>query len=73
MEMSRFEKRFVNRKKKSERNIKKFESALDRVDKQKNKTVLEIGCYSEPSRRSSGGLGKAEADTKKIAGRLKIA
>lgn len=44
MKMSRVEKLFVNLKKKSERNIKKLESALDHVDKQRIKAVLEIGC-----------------------------
>ena len=42
--MTRIEKRFVNRKKKSERNIKILESALNLVDLTKIKSVLEIGC-----------------------------
>lgn len=44
MKMTRFEKRFVNRKKKSERNIKKIESDFELIDLTKVKTVLELGC-----------------------------
>ena len=44
MKMTRIEKRFVNRKKKSERNIKKLESDLKLIDLAKIKTVLELGC-----------------------------
>jgi ubiquinone/menaquinone biosynthesis C-methylase UbiE len=44
MKMTRIEKRFINRKKKSEQNIKKLESALEHVDMEKIKTVLELGC-----------------------------
>jgi ubiquinone/menaquinone biosynthesis C-methylase UbiE len=44
MKMTRIEKQFVNRKKKSERNIKKFELALKYIDMKKIKTVLELGC-----------------------------
>ena len=44
MKMTRFEKRFVNRKKKSERNINKLESDLKLIDLTKIKTVLELGC-----------------------------
>ena len=44
MKMSRIEKRFVNRKKKSERLIKKLELALEQVDLAKIKTILELGC-----------------------------
>jgi ubiquinone/menaquinone biosynthesis C-methylase UbiE len=44
MKMTRMEKQFVNRKKKSERNIKKLELALEYIDMEKIKTVLEIGC-----------------------------
>ena len=42
--MTRIEKQFVNREKKSEWNIQKLESALEYVDLEKIKTVLEIGC-----------------------------
>lgn len=42
--MTRIEKRFVNRKKKSERNIKKLESVLIHTDPAKIKNVLELGC-----------------------------
>jgi len=44
MKMTRVEKRFVNRKKKSERNIEKLESAFKLIDLTKIKTVLELGC-----------------------------
>jgi ubiquinone/menaquinone biosynthesis C-methylase UbiE len=44
MKMTRMEKQFVNRKKKSEMNIKKLDLALEYVDMEKIKTVLEIGC-----------------------------
>ena len=44
MKMTHIEKRFVNRKKKSERNIKKLESDLKLIDLAKIKTVLELGC-----------------------------
>ncbi|KPL08518.1 hypothetical protein AMJ86_00135 [bacterium SM23_57] len=44
MKMTRFEKSFVNRKKKSERNVKKLELALEQIDLEKIKTVLELGC-----------------------------
>ncbi|MFC2139253.1 class I SAM-dependent methyltransferase [Bacteroidota bacterium] len=42
--MTRIEKRFVNRKKKSERNIKKLELAFKYIDTKKIKVVLELGC-----------------------------
>ena len=41
--MTSIEKRFVNRKKKSVRNIKKFELALEYIDMKKIKIVLELG------------------------------
>ena len=44
MKMTSLEKRFVNRKKKSEQNIKKLELALEYIDLKKIKTVLELGC-----------------------------
>ena len=44
MKMTNIEKRFVNRKKKSEGNIRKLESALKYVDMKKVNTVLELGC-----------------------------
>jgi ubiquinone/menaquinone biosynthesis C-methylase UbiE len=44
MKMTRMEKQFVNRKKKSERNIEKLELAFEYIDMKKIKTVLEIGC-----------------------------
>lgn len=44
MKMTLIEKRFVNRRKKSERNIKKFELALKYIDMKKIKTILELGC-----------------------------
>jgi len=44
MKMTRIEKRFVNRQKQSEQNIEKFELALEHVDREKIKTVLELGC-----------------------------
>jgi len=44
MKMTRIEKRFVNRQKQAEQNIEKFELALEHVDREKIKTVLELGC-----------------------------
>ena len=44
MKMTRIEKHFVNRRKKSERNIIKLESNLKLLDLTKIKTVLELGC-----------------------------
>lgn len=44
MKMTRIEKCFVNRKKKSETNIKKLLLALEDIEIEKIKTVLEIGC-----------------------------
>ena len=44
MKMTRFEKRFVNRKKKSQKNIEILESSLKIIDLAKIKTVLELGC-----------------------------
>ena len=44
MKMISIEKRFVNRKKKSDRNIKIFELALKYIDLKKIKNVLELGC-----------------------------
>ena len=44
MKMIRIEKRFVNRKKKSDRNIKILELALRYIDIKKIKSVLELGC-----------------------------
>ena len=42
--MTRIEKRFVNRKKKSENNIQKLERAFKQIDRSKIKTILELGC-----------------------------
>jgi SAM-dependent methyltransferase len=42
--MTRMEKRFINRKKKSDRNIEKLELALEYIDKITIKIVLELGC-----------------------------
>ena len=44
MKMTRIEKRFVNRQKKSERNIDKLETALGYIDNETIKIVLELGC-----------------------------
>ena len=44
MKMTRIEKRFVNRKRKSERNIEKLKSDFKHIDLTKIKTVLELGC-----------------------------
>ena len=44
MRMTRLEKYFVNRKKKSDRNIQILESNLRNMDLKKIKRVLEIGC-----------------------------
>jgi SAM-dependent methyltransferase len=44
MKMTRMEKRFINRKKKSDRNIEKLELALEYIDKITIKIVLELGC-----------------------------
>ncbi len=42
--MTRIEKRFVNRKKKAERNIKKIQTAFQQIEIEKINTVLELGC-----------------------------
>ena len=42
--MTRIEKRFVNRKKKSEKNIEKLELAFKQIDLTKIKTIMELGC-----------------------------
>ncbi len=44
MKMTRFEKYFVNRKKKSQRNIEILESQLKVIDLLNIRTVLEVGC-----------------------------
>ena len=44
MKMTRIEKRFVNRRKKSERNIKILEPDLQQIDLAKIRSVLELGC-----------------------------
>lgn len=44
MKMTRIEKRFVNRQKQSEGNIKKLDLALEYIEMKKIKTVLELGC-----------------------------
>ena len=44
MKMTRIEKRFVNRKKKSEGNIHNLEIAFKYIETEKIKTVLELGC-----------------------------
>jgi len=42
--MTKIEKRFVNRKKKAEGNIKKIQSAFLQIEIGKINTVLELGC-----------------------------
>ena len=42
--MTKIEKRFVNRKKKAEGNIKKIEYAFQQIEIKKISTVLELGC-----------------------------
>lgn len=42
--MTNIEKRFVNRKKKSEGNIKKMQRAFQQIDMDNIHTVLELGC-----------------------------
>ena len=44
MKMTKIEKRFVNRKKKSEGNIKKIQHAFQQIEIEKINTVLELGC-----------------------------
>lgn len=44
MAMTRFEKRFVNREKKAQRNVKKVEQYLQKLDVEKIHQVLELGC-----------------------------
>lgn len=44
MKMTKFEKRFVNRKKKADRNIKKVQHAFQHIEIEKIHTVLELGC-----------------------------
>jgi len=44
MKMTEIEKRFVNRKKKAQGNIKKLETAFKQIDMGNIKTVLELGC-----------------------------
>lgn len=44
MKMTRIEKRFVNRQKKSERNIKKLELALEHIAIENINMVIELGC-----------------------------
>ena len=44
MKMTKFEKRFVNRKKKADRNIKKIQHAFQKIEIEKINTVLELGC-----------------------------
>ena len=44
MKMTRIEKRFVNRKKKSEKNIEKIKSDFKLIDLTKINTILELGC-----------------------------
>ena len=44
MKMTLIEKRFVNRKKKSERNIKIIESDFKLMNLTKTNTILELGC-----------------------------
>jgi ubiquinone/menaquinone biosynthesis C-methylase UbiE len=42
--MTSIEKRFVNRKKKADRNIKKIQHAFQYIETEKINTVLELGC-----------------------------
>ena len=44
MKMTKFEKRFVNRKKKAEGNIRKIQQAFQQIEIEKIHTVLELGC-----------------------------
>ena len=44
MKMTKFEKRFVNRKKKADGNIKKVRQSLERLEIEKINNVLELGC-----------------------------
>lgn len=44
MKMTKFEKRFVNRRKKAEKNIEKVEDNLRQISNKNIKDVLEIGC-----------------------------
>ena len=44
MKMTGFEKRFVNRRRKAERNIKKIEEVLKQINAEEIKDALEIGC-----------------------------
>lgn len=44
MKMTKFEKRFVNRRKKAENNISKIRAILETIDSSNIKDVLEIGC-----------------------------
>ncbi len=44
MKMTRFEKRFVNRKRKAERNIEKLRPRLEELDVQNITDALELGC-----------------------------
>jgi SAM-dependent methyltransferase len=44
MKMTRLEKRFVNRRKKAEGNIKKIQERLQKLDTNNLKDALEIGC-----------------------------
>jgi cyclopropane fatty-acyl-phospholipid synthase-like methyltransferase len=44
MKMTKFEKSFVNRKKKAEGNIKKIQHAFEKIKIEKINTVLELGC-----------------------------
>jgi len=44
MKMTKIEKRFVNRKKKADGNIKKIQHAFQQIEIKKINTVLELGC-----------------------------
>ena len=44
MKMTKIEKRFVNRKKKAEKNIKKIQYAFQQIEIEKINNVLELGC-----------------------------
>ena len=44
MKMTKFEKRFVNRRKKAQKNIDKVEDTLRQINDNNIKDVLEIGC-----------------------------
>jgi len=44
MKMTKLEKRFVNRTKKGKNNIAKVRTSLEKIESERIKDVLEIGC-----------------------------